>query len=65
MRRIPTPPDHNWTHLRFPRTLQEAFPMDFYYDLSMPPQYDVEDLVVMYACTAAAVFLVVYLWMTR
>jgi len=64
-RTIPTPPDHNWTHLRFPRTLQEAFPMDFHYDLSVPPQYDDEDLVVMYACTAAAVFLVIYLWLTR
>ena len=65
MRRIPSPPDHNWTHLRFCRTMQEAFPMDFHYDLSVPPEYDSEDLVVMYACTAAAAFLSVYLWLTR
>ena len=65
MRRIPSPPDHNWTHLRFARTLQEAFPMDFHYDLSVPPEYDSEDLVVMYVCTAAALFLSVYLWLTR
>jgi len=65
MRRIPSPPDHNWTHLRFARTLQEAFPMDFHYDLYVQPEYDSEDLVVMYACTAAALFLSVYLWLTR
>jgi len=64
-RTIPTPPDHNWTHLRFCRTMQEAFPMDFHYDLYVPPEYDSEDLVVMYACTAAALFLSVYLWLTR
>ena len=64
-RMIPTPPNHNHTHLRFARTMQEAFPMDFHYDLSVPPEYDDEDKFVMYACAAAAMFLVVYLWLTK
>jgi len=45
--------------------MQEAFPMDFHYDLYVEPEYDDEDKFVMYACAAAAVFLVVYLWLTK
>jgi len=63
--KVNAPENHNWTHKRYARTLREAFPMDN--DLYIHPSrgYDAEDVLVLRACLAAFVFLLVYFLWTR